>query len=359
MGHDVDEFCYGPAVGEFYGRARHVERAARNAELFEIARRAAASPGGLQLIFCYVYDDFLQVDTARALAGLGVPLVNLNVDMLNQWYRQTRTARYFTAILCAQKQNMGALAAYGATTWYFPMAGRIPPAESDTRSLGFQPAAEVAFVGTPMPFRSRVLRYLLDAGVPLAVYGKYWRECIEATPDRGLEKSISDLRHYGLARLRHEGPRPLFSALAARFRRNSPLPSVQLPDSCLHGFVPQGQIDELFSRAKINIGFTRMTGEDPWSAGRNQVKLRDFEVPMAGGFYLVEKAPDYDELFNIGSEVETWSTPDDLVEKIRYYLLHDAERREIARRGMQRARRDHTWQRRFELLFGRLGIAAA
>jgi spore maturation protein CgeB len=101
-----------------------------------------------------------------------------------------------------------------------------------------------------------------------------------------------------------------------------------------------------------------MTGEDPWTPGSNQVKLRDFEVPMAGGFYLVERAPDYDELFLPGVEVETWRTPDELKEKIEHYLGREGERASIAARGLERARRDHSWRRRFEGLFARLGIAA-
>jgi len=175
MGHDVETFFYGPAVGEFYGRARKGELATRNSELLGMARRAAHGPGGLQLILCYVYDDFLTAETAHALANLGVPMVNTNVDMVNQWYRQSRTARYFTAILCAQKQNMAALAAHGARTWYFPMAARSSELEPvDEIDGSFEPAAPVTFVGTPMPFRTRVLKYLSDAGVPIAVYGKFW-----------------------------------------------------------------------------------------------------------------------------------------------------------------------------------------
>jgi spore maturation protein CgeB len=358
LGHEVEEFHYGPAVGEFYGSGRRDELLAKNADLVRCARRAEQGAGGLDLMFCYVYDDFLQSNTARELASIGVPMVNFNVDMVNQWYRQARTARYFTAVLCAQKANMGALASYGATTWYFPMAARpttIKP-EADGGSSGI-PAAPVTFVGTPMPFRSHVLRFLLDSRIPLAVYGKYWREACEATPDHGMEKTVSDLRHYAAMRLRHEGPGALLGALGTRFRRRRDAPRIALPGDCLHGFLPQDDVAPLFARSEVNIGFTRMTGTDPWVSGRNQVKLRDFEVPMAGGFYLVEEAPDYSDLFEPGVEVETWRTPDELLEKINYYLSHDDERRGIASRGWERANRDHTWQRRFEDLFRRLGIS--
>src|SRR4051794_19155006 len=102
MGHRVHRFAYGPAVGDFYGRARRTEQWKKNQELLDLAGKLSRQ-GSLDLIFCYVYDDFLTVDTAKAMARFGVPMVNFNVDMVNQWYRQIRTARFFTYILCAQK----------------------------------------------------------------------------------------------------------------------------------------------------------------------------------------------------------------------------------------------------------------
>ena len=62
----------------------------------------------------------------HALRALDVPMLNYNVDMTNQWYRQIRTARYFTGMLCAQRVHMSDLARYGAPVYYFPMAARAP-----------------------------------------------------------------------------------------------------------------------------------------------------------------------------------------------------------------------------------------
>ena len=92
--------------------------------------------------------------------------------------------------------------------------------------------------------------------------------------------------------------------------------------------------------------------------GTTQVKLRDFEVPLAGGFYLVERVAEYEEFFRPGVEVETWETVDELIDKIRYYLDHDAERRQIAEAGRRRAVAEHTWDKRFAMLFRELGLTA-
>jgi spore maturation protein CgeB len=46
-----------------------------------------------------------------------------------------------------------------------------------------------------------------------------------------------------------------------------------------------------------------------------------------------------------------------LIDKSRYYLAHESERRAIAEAGQRRALRDHTWAKRFDGLFRILGIA--
>ena len=153
MGHHVEVFHYGTGVGEFYGRARGVLRAEKNLALLAQAR-AMRSAGGLDLVFCYVYDDFLLPETARDLARLDAPLVNYNVDMVNQWYRQTRTAKFFTRMLCAQRDNMTNLARYNPRVLHFPMAA-IPD-----RRAGLQvhvPRTEIRTVQRqPLPLFARV-----------------------------------------------------------------------------------------------------------------------------------------------------------------------------------------------------------
>jgi spore maturation protein CgeB len=353
MGHEVHRFASGVAVGEFFGRARQRDRAQRNRSLVELAA-ALVRGGGLDLIFCYVYDDFLTVESARALSSLGVPTVNLNVDMANQWYRQIRTAPYFTFMLCAQRANMASLARYGARVLHFPMAARpATPGE-------FASAAPVTFLGASVPYRQRILAALERAGVPLAVYGRSWGQDRGVEPNHTLERTLSDIYHYGWPRLMAEGPGSLITTLARRrLTRRRPREVEQGPalsPARTHGAVAEEEIAGLFRSSAINLGFTRIRGEDPFKAGVNQIKLRDFEVPMAGGFYLVEDAPDCQTFFVPDREVVTWRTLPQLVEKIRYYLDHDEERRMIAERGRRRALAEHTWNHRFKMLFDTLQI---
>jgi glycosyltransferase involved in cell wall biosynthesis len=72
------------------------------------------------------------------------------------------------------------------------------------------------------------------------------------------------------------------------------------------------------------------------SLNYNQTAARSFEIPGCGTFLLAMRTRQHAECFEEGKEAEFFGGPDELVEKARYYLEHEDERQEIARRGQER-----------------------
>ena len=75
---------------------------------------------------------------------------------------------------------------------------------------------------------------------------------------------------------------------------------------------------------------------------------------MAGGFYLVQEAPDHAQYYKLGEEIVTWSEPGEFLEKVLFYSRNERAAARVREAGQQRALRDHTWQRRFDRLFSHL-----
>jgi spore maturation protein CgeB len=83
------------------------------------------------------------------------------------------------------------------------------------------------------------------------------------------------------------------------------------------------------------------------------VNKRTFELAAMGAFQLTD-APALAEYLEPGVECATFHGPRDLVEQVRYWLPRPAERAAIARRGLLRAYREHSYHHRLNEMFQRL-----
>ncbi len=80
------------------------------------------------------------------------------------------------------------------------------------------------------------------------------------------------------------------------------------------------------------------------------VNPRTFEIAASGAFQMTDERSDLLNYYKPGEEVVTFASPEDCMEKIRHYLNHEDERREIALRGLRRTLADHTYHKRIQLL---------
>lgn len=116
--------------------------------------------------------------------------------------------------------------------------------------------------------------------------------------------------------------------------------------------ISRQQMIDIWHRSKVNLGF----GGIQHSQKLTCLKARDFEVPMARGFYLTQYNPELENFYEIGKEIVCYRNMEELVEKIHYFLAHSEQRESIAQMGWKRAISDHTWERRFEKIFRLAGL---
>ena len=88
---------------------------------------------------------------------------------------------------------------------------------------------------------------------------------------------------------------------------------------------------EVMSRAKIGVNFSM-------SGGVHQVKGRVMETMMTGGLLLEQRNNQTACYFSEGNDYVAFSSKEELVEKIKYYLAHEEERAKIAAAGEKKSR---------------------
>lgn len=96
-----------------------------------------------------------------------------------------------------------------------------------------------------------------------------------------------------------------------------------------HGFALGRDYRLALGNAKIALGMVRQSNRDGHA-------MRSFEIPACGGFLLAERTQEHLELFEEGKEMACFSSTEELLDKLRYYLSHDEVRRRTAQAGFKR-----------------------
>ena len=112
------------------------------------------------------------------------------------------------------------------------------------------------------------------------------------------------------------------------------------PNIVNHGIVDYyTEMPLVFNRSRINLNITRrgiQTG----------MPLRAIDILGSGGFLLSNFQSDFLEYFVPGEDFVYFESREDLVQKVDYYLDHEAERQAIARSGHDKVAAAHTYRHR-------------
>jgi spore maturation protein CgeB len=140
---------------------------------------------------------------------------------------------------------------------------------------------------------------------------------------------------------------------------------------------PKGEIDQegmvcLFNASRVNLNLSNSASWDARyllssfraivnrlrsSKTIEQMKARIFEVNGCGAFQLSYYVEGLAQYYDIDREIGVYADVCDLIEKVKFYLAHEQLRESIAVLGLDRTLRDHTFVKRFQRVFQRMGVA--
>ena len=108
-----------------------------------------------------------------------------------------------------------------------------------------------------------------------------------------------------------------------------------LPRAAYRGWREYEELAGVYRGARICLNHHH----SPNAAG--YLNQRDTAITGAGGFMLTDHVEGVEEVFDVGAQIDTWRTLEELCDKARWWLAHDAERARAARSARERVLREH------------------
>lgn len=99
------------------------------------------------------------------------------------------------------------------------------------------------------------------------------------------------------------------------------------------------EMPKIFHLSKINLNMTVKSIQ-------TGLPLRIFDIMGCCGFLMTNYQAELTDFFEIGVDVETYSSIEELVDKCSYYLTHEDARHSIAIHGYQKVCEKHTYIKR-------------
>lgn len=363
LGHDVVEFQYNlretfrhllpqnPKHRAFIDKNRpKLER-----ELLKQIRAAHAHKP-IDLFFSYFYSACATKETIHHIRDMGIKTLNWFCNASYQFFLIDELAPAYDWCLAPEKYRLDDYRRIGANPIHCQQAANPNIYKPYDLPVEF----DVTFVGQAYGDRPAYIKYLLDQGIDVRVWGYGWKNTSHEACHNPFRRAL----HIGKKLLSSDG----WQAIRQRFQEtfstqvNAGEPGsrwkniiTELPDYILGRLLSDIDVIKMYSRSKINLGFSTCGNTHETGERIVQIRLRDFEVPMSGGFYIVEYMEELEEFYDVGKEIVCYNGPEDLADKIKYYLSHDVEREAIRKAGYERCLRDHTWHKRFERVFQEIG----
>lgn len=319
----------------------------------------------VDLFFAYLYPFQFEPSLLDEVKAMGIPVAFFFCDNLSHPDVAAGIAPHATLNWVPEKAALPQFVRAGAAAIHLPMAAN--PAHN------FPVAApeeiEVSFAGLKNPFRRALLGEVIALGLPVTIFGGGWIPDMDSHVEIDLAAAASDLpaktpwhrfREWGwfklnaARRLARHGLAPRraereYSSMGKQYE-------VQISKHALRQTLNLQQLNALYSRSSVSIGINDQFLAMAQPPLYFYPKMREFEATMSGACYLTQATSESADLFDVGREIECYSTAAELVDRGRELLSSPAKRKEMRIAARKRALGEHTWQHRFEALFARLGL---
>jgi len=295
----------------------------------------------IHLFLGYLYPKQVEALAILELQRRGIACINFFCDNVREFRAVPPEYKPFALHWVPEFEALPMYRAAGLPHVHLPMPCWIPIELREEPSTEAEPPT---FVGSADILRRDLFARALQAGGDFVIRGRGWMDGPADPCELRKARSASEMLLNQVAAVRSGG----LGALVTKIRdRLHPLNSPPIPASNIRE--PPSTADE----------YLRMTREAVVAVGINRVptqrtvnrrplaysRLRDIEAPMLGACYLTEWTEGLSRLYQLGTEIETYRTADELSAKLRDLTADPSRRQSMRRAARSRALAEHSLAR--------------
>jgi len=300
--------------------------------------RAELRQRPIDLFLSYLYPKQIEVGAIGDLQRMGIPCVNFFCDNVREFCNVPREYRPFALHWVPEFEALPMYRAAGLAHIHAPMPCWIP---KNLRSVPATETEPATFIGSADILRRDLLSRASQAGARFKVRGPGWAPSSSNGREPARSWSLSGIIANQFVTLRSQGVMALLRKMESRIRPLYPAP---LPLDIIAA-APAGDTEysRIIREATVCLGINRVpTARHSNHAPLRYSRLRDIQGPMLGACYLTEWTEGLSYLFEVGSEIEAYRTPEELADKLDELTLDVERRRAMRARAQQRALNEHS-----------------
>lgn len=309
----------------------------------------------IDLFLGYLFPNQVESSAVKEIQALGIPCVNFFCDNVREFTSVPQEYYCFDLNWVPEFKALEMYQKAGLKYIYAPMPVWVPP---EQRTCDHPENFGPTFIGSRDALREGLMAQAIKLGAPVEIRGPSWVKDDNATVNNintNSNKSISKFLVNQIDFLKKYG-------MVGFIWKSTYLLRSKVPDEIFQDFVREKAFGtkyvEVTQQSRIILGINRYPSfHYPFFKPDTYSRLRDIEVPMMGGCYLTEWTEGLEHLYDLGEEIETYRTAEEMVEKIQFLESEPQKRRKMRCSAQRRALEQHSVAKSIEIIGTTLGLS--